>query len=369
MVVADDEAHAVEAPPDEVPDEARPGRALVVARGQLEPEHPALAAHGHARGHEAGHGHHAPGLADLDVGGIEPQVGVCLARERPAPEGLDLGIERGAHPAHLAAADAVDAEGPHQVLGMRRLVPSPVRRGDATHPAWTPVGASAPDRTQHSQHFPRGLSTRTARDGSRPRCCPRSSSLAPAPRPSWKPLSTGSPIRGHPGGQSGPHRNWAAGRHRGRGTGTDRSRAACRYLVMGRSSAAASDVSSGRWRPGSLPRRREWSSVLARGPAIEAGIGRWADIPCAEPRPVPLPHAVDLAPAGRDRQSGEQATLHPLAHPPATDTDRAGAVVDRHELVRELGLRAHMPGSSAGVPCQLRVSRPARIPMEMRGRR
>ena len=52
-----------------------------------------------------------PALAHLDVGGIEPQVGIGLARERPAAEGLDLGVERGADAAHLAPADRGDAQG------------------------------------------------------------------------------------------------------------------------------------------------------------------------------------------------------------------------------------------------------------------
>ena len=66
--------------------------------------------------HERGHGDDPAGLADLDVGGIEPQVGVGLAGERATAEGLDLGIERGADAAHLALADAGDAEGLDEVL-------------------------------------------------------------------------------------------------------------------------------------------------------------------------------------------------------------------------------------------------------------
>ena len=46
MVVADDQAHAVQATLDERADEARPGGALVVARRQLEAQHPPLAGHG-----------------------------------------------------------------------------------------------------------------------------------------------------------------------------------------------------------------------------------------------------------------------------------------------------------------------------------
>jgi hypothetical protein len=145
VVVADDETDAMEATPHERADERRPGRALVVARAELESQHPALPVHGHAGGHRAGHRDHAPGLADLDVGGVEPQAGVCLARERPAAEGLDLGVERGAHPAHLAAADAVDADGPEEVVDTAGADPRHVRLLDNREqgPLGPPPGSSS----------------------------------------------------------------------------------------------------------------------------------------------------------------------------------------------------------------------------------
>ena len=58
VVVADDQAHARQAALDEPPDERRPGRALVVARGELEAQDPPLAGQRDPGRHERRHGHH-----------------------------------------------------------------------------------------------------------------------------------------------------------------------------------------------------------------------------------------------------------------------------------------------------------------------
>ena len=65
--VADDEPDAGEAALEEPPHEARPGVALVVARRQLQGEHPPLATARHPDRDEAGHAHHPPRIAHLDV--------------------------------------------------------------------------------------------------------------------------------------------------------------------------------------------------------------------------------------------------------------------------------------------------------------
>lgn len=90
VVVADDEPHAVQPALDERAHEPRPGRALVVARGELEPEHPPLAGRGDARRDETGHRGHPAGLAHLDV------VGTCPENrwEAPSPSNTDAARSR-----------------------------------------------------------------------------------------------------------------------------------------------------------------------------------------------------------------------------------------------------------------------------------
>src|SRR6266852_9519481 len=116
MVVADDEPDTGQAALDERADERRPGRSLVVARGELEAEDPALPALGHPGRHERRHRHDPTTLADLDVRGVQPEIGIRLVAELPLTEGLDLGVERGADPADLALADRGDAERVDEIL-------------------------------------------------------------------------------------------------------------------------------------------------------------------------------------------------------------------------------------------------------------
>jgi len=116
VIVADDQPHPGQPALDQGAHEARPGAALVVAGRQLQAQNAALAAGRHADRHQRRHRHHPPRLAHLEVGGIQPQVGVALADQRAGAEGLDLGVERGAHARHLALGDAVDAQRPDQVV-------------------------------------------------------------------------------------------------------------------------------------------------------------------------------------------------------------------------------------------------------------
>ena len=90
VVVADDQAHAVEAAVDERTDERRPGRALVVAGRELDAEDPTLTAHGHAGRDQGRHRHDPAGLADLEIRRVEPDVRDRRARRaagrgRPRP--------------------------------------------------------------------------------------------------------------------------------------------------------------------------------------------------------------------------------------------------------------------------------------------
>ena len=71
-----------------------------------------------------------PCLADLEVRRVEPDIRDTPRRERAAPEGRDLGVERGADPAHLAAADPGDARGPRRDR----------RPGGSRHPGRRPPG-------------------------------------------------------------------------------------------------------------------------------------------------------------------------------------------------------------------------------------
>jgi len=74
-------------------DEGQPGTALVVAGGELEAEHPALAGVGHADRDERRHRADPARLADLEVSRVEPQVRIALVGQRPGAEGLDLGVQ------------------------------------------------------------------------------------------------------------------------------------------------------------------------------------------------------------------------------------------------------------------------------------
>jgi hypothetical protein len=114
------EAHAEEVALEESPHEARPGVALVIAGREVETQDAALTGPGDPDRDEDGHRDHPPAIADLDVGRVEPEVGIALAGEGPMAEGLDLGVEAGADPADLALADAGDPQGGHEVLHAAR---------------------------------------------------------------------------------------------------------------------------------------------------------------------------------------------------------------------------------------------------------
>jgi len=114
--VADDEPDAAEAALDEPAQERRPGIALVIAGGELEPEDAALPGGRHPDRDEGGHADDPPAVADLDVRGVTEQVRIALVGERAGPEGGDLGVERGTDPAHLAPRQVRDPERLDEVL-------------------------------------------------------------------------------------------------------------------------------------------------------------------------------------------------------------------------------------------------------------
>ena len=105
-----------EAALDERAHEAGPGAALVVAGGELEAQDPALPGEGDPGRDQRGHRDHPAALADLEVRGVQPEVGADDVGERAGPEGGDLGVEGGTDAGHLAAADPLDAQGPDEVV-------------------------------------------------------------------------------------------------------------------------------------------------------------------------------------------------------------------------------------------------------------
>jgi hypothetical protein len=110
----------LEAALDERADEGRPGAGLVVARAELEAQDPPFTRRRHPAGHERCHRDHSTAVADLHIGGIEPQVGIALSRERAVAECLDLDIEGSTDPAHLTLAQRGDPEGLDEVLDPAR---------------------------------------------------------------------------------------------------------------------------------------------------------------------------------------------------------------------------------------------------------
>ena len=139
--VAGDQPDTAEAALDEAAQEQRPGIALVVAGGQLEPEDPVLASARHADRHERGHVHHPATVADLGIRGVEEQVRIALVGQRAGSEDGHLIIERGADPADLAAAHRGDAEGLDKVLHPARADAGHVRLQDDRREG--PLGWSA----------------------------------------------------------------------------------------------------------------------------------------------------------------------------------------------------------------------------------
>src|SRR3990172_800290 len=119
MRIGDNERHPGKTPGHKTGEETPPER-VILASADLKPEHLALAALRDAVGDDKSHGDD-PGrlIADLLVGGIQEEVGVATD-ERPASEGLDLGVQAGADARDLAFGDAVDAEGVREIFHLAR---------------------------------------------------------------------------------------------------------------------------------------------------------------------------------------------------------------------------------------------------------
>ncbi len=94
MAAADYQAHAAQIPAHEAAQELGPER-LGFAGADLHAQHLALAVGVDAHGHYHRHADDAPGLARLDVGGVDPQVRP-VAFERTIEEGVHALVELGA---------------------------------------------------------------------------------------------------------------------------------------------------------------------------------------------------------------------------------------------------------------------------------
>ena len=79
------------------------------------PEHLAPAVRGDADGDDHRHRDDPPVLAHLQVGGIDPEVGI-VALDRPVQERLHPFVDLGAEPADLALRDAAMPSALHQVV-------------------------------------------------------------------------------------------------------------------------------------------------------------------------------------------------------------------------------------------------------------
>ena len=172
-------------------DEARPGRPSSLPAASSSPSTRRSPVSADPRRDQHRHRHDPPGLADLEVRGVEPEVGIRRARERAAPERLDLGFERRADAAHLALADALDAQGLDEV----------VRPGGSTRPRRTPPGRPRAGRARPAGAVRAGSGSTSRREpaGSRARSCP----------PACPSAARGTRCGGS-GGAPGRARPWAA---------------------------------------------------------------------------------------------------------------------------------------------------------------
>ena len=94
--VGDDELDAAQAAPRQLPEEGGP-EGLGLRRTDIHAQHFAPAIGIDADGDDDGDRHDAAGLADLQVGGVDPQIGP-VALDRPVEERLHLAV-----PPHAAS--------------------------------------------------------------------------------------------------------------------------------------------------------------------------------------------------------------------------------------------------------------------------
>ena len=84
---------------------------LGLGGADLHAQHLAPAVAVDADGDDDGDRDDAAVLADLQVGGVDPEIGP-VALDRPVEEGLHLAVDLLAQPAHLALRDAAHAHAP-----------------------------------------------------------------------------------------------------------------------------------------------------------------------------------------------------------------------------------------------------------------
>ena len=114
MGVGDHQLHAAQAAPGERAEKLEPkGLRLGGADGHAEHFAPAVAVHAHSDGHRDGHG--ATSLADLHIGGVEPEIWP-ITFDGAVEEILHPLVDLSAKPADLALGDALHAHGADQVV-------------------------------------------------------------------------------------------------------------------------------------------------------------------------------------------------------------------------------------------------------------
>ena len=104
------------------PQRQQEGPPAVVGLGVdgVEPQQASVAARPGADGGGERGGLDAAGVPALDVGGVEPDVGIARFREVALLQVGDRFVKRGAHPRHLAGAHAVYAHGLRHALHLPR---------------------------------------------------------------------------------------------------------------------------------------------------------------------------------------------------------------------------------------------------------
>ena len=114
MGVGDDQLDAAQAAPAQLAQELGP-EGLGLRGADLHAEHLAPAVAVDADGDDRGNRDDAAVLADLHVGGVDPQIGP-VALDRPVEEGLHLLVDLLAQPADLALGDAAHAHRLDQIV-------------------------------------------------------------------------------------------------------------------------------------------------------------------------------------------------------------------------------------------------------------
>ena len=118
MGIGDDQLDALEAALDQALEEGRPERlGLRGTDAEADDLAPAVGRHRHSD--YCRHGDDAAALADLEVGGVEPEIGP-LAVQRPVEEGVDPLVDVFAQLGDLALRDAGEAHRLHQLVNPPR---------------------------------------------------------------------------------------------------------------------------------------------------------------------------------------------------------------------------------------------------------